>query len=45
MYYILLAITVGAMRRWGLRGRFPIPRYEPCQRGLNLPNHLNPNGV
>ena len=45
MSFSRLPLTGGAMRRWGLRGRFPIPRYKTCQRGLNLPNHLNPNGV
>lgn len=38
-------LTVGGMRCWGLRDCEPITRYKPCQRELNLPNHLNSNGV
>lgn len=44
LVFLRLCLTVGGMRRWGLRGYVPIPRYKPCQRELNLPNHLTPNG-
>lgn len=33
------------MRRWGLRGCEPIPRYKTCLRVMNLPDHWTPNGV
>jgi len=44
-FFIGLPLTVGAMRRWGIRGREPITRYRACKREQSMPNHLNPNGV
>jgi len=32
----------GGMKRRGLRGSEPIPRYWPCQRELNLQIALKP---
>ena len=42
---IVLSISDGGMRSWGLRGYEIITRYKTCQRVLNSSNHLNPNFV
>ena len=33
---LIKAITAGGMRRWGLRGCEPIPRYKSCLRVIHF---------
>jgi hypothetical protein len=39
---LTLLLTFGGMKRSGLRGCKPIPRYCPCQRELGLQIELKP---
>jgi len=41
--WFLHSLTVGGMKRWGIRGYELINRYEPCQREMRLADHSTPN--